>query len=148
MKVILLRDVVGVGQKGAIKEVSDGFAMNRLLPERAAVVATPEKLKELKASEMARALAAQEQEKMWHEQSRILKDAKVTVRAEANEQGHLYQQLSIATVAERIKKELGVVIASESIIVPNPIKSLGRAEIEIKLGSKKVPLAVFVEKQN
>lgn len=148
MKIILLRDVVGVGQKGQIKDVSDGFAMNRLLPQKAAVVATPEKLKELKAGEMARALAAQEQEKQWHEHARLLKDAKVTVRVEANDQGHLYQQLSVASISDRVKKELGVDVAAESVLVKGAIKSLGRADAEIKLGNKRVPLTVFVEREN
>ncbi len=148
MKVILLRDVVGVGQKGTIKEVSDGFAMNRLFPQKLAELATMEKLKALKTEEKARVENTKALEEQWKKLAATLKDAKITVRAEANEQGHLYQQLSIATIVERIKKEIGVALATDSIVVPGPIKSVGRTDIEIKLGTKKVPLAVFVEKAN
>ncbi len=148
MKVILLRDVVGVGQKGTIKEVSDGFAMNRLLPQKLAEMATPEKLKALKESEKSRIETAKAQEAEWNKLGTILKEAKITVRTEANEQGHLYQQISVATIVERIKKEVGVSVSPDAFVLTSPIKSLGKAEIEIKIGTKKVPVAVFVERQN
>lgn len=148
MKVILLRDVVGVGQKGTIKEVSDGFAMNRLLPQKLAEMATQEKLKALKADEKARAESAKAQEAEWGKLAATLKEAKITVRADANEQGHLYQQIAISTIVERIKKEVGVTVSPDSIVLTSPIKSVGKAEIEIKIGTKKVPVSVFVERQN
>ena len=44
MKVIFLKDVGGVGQRGSIKEVSDGYAMNFLIAQGLAVQATPEKV--------------------------------------------------------------------------------------------------------
>ena len=146
MKVILLRDVIGVGQKGQVKDVSDGFAMNRLLPQKSAVIATPEKLKELKRGEMARAVAAQAQEQIWREQAKQLKDAKITVKVEANEQGHLYQQLSVTAIRERIHEELGLDVLPDAIHVDKAIKSIGRFDIHIQLGAIKVPFAVFVEK--
>lgn len=148
MKVILLRDVVGVGQKGSIKEVSDGYAMNRLLPQKLAIVATPERLKELKEAEKAKISDAQAQEEKWAELSRHLRDAKVTVRADANEKGHLYQQLPIQIIADRIQKEIGVAVTVDSILVKGAIKSLGRVDAEIQLGKKKAPLTVFVERAN
>ncbi len=148
MKIILLKDVVGVGQKGSIKEVSDGFAMNRLFPQKLAEMATSEKLKALKADEKTRVESAKAQEEEWKKLAATLKEAKITVRAEANEQGHLYQQLSIATIVERIKKQIGVSIVPDSVVLLSPIKSLGKVEVEIKLGTKKVPVQVFVEKTN
>jgi len=42
MKVILLKDVKGVGQRGKIVEVKDGYAYNFLIPHKAAEQATPE----------------------------------------------------------------------------------------------------------
>ena len=39
MKVILLKDVKGTGKKGEVKEVSDGYARNFLLPKKVAVIA-------------------------------------------------------------------------------------------------------------
>jgi large subunit ribosomal protein L9 len=148
MKVILLRDVVNVGQKGTIKEVSDGYAMNRLLPQRLAIIATPEKLKELKETEKMRVVTEQKQESEWKRQAQLLKGSKVTIRADANERGHLYQQLPISAIADRINKELGVPVHSSAITLKETIKSLGRFDAEIKFGTHIVPVTVFVEKSN
>ena len=48
MKVILLKDVKGTGKKGEVKEVSDGYARNFLLPKKMAKVADNQAVKELK----------------------------------------------------------------------------------------------------
>jgi len=44
MKVLFLKDVGGVGQRGTIKDVSDGYALNALIPKGLAVQATPDKI--------------------------------------------------------------------------------------------------------
>lgn len=148
MKVILLKDVVGVGQKGHIKDVADGFAMNRLLPQKLAEPATLDKIRILKAEETQRAAAKKAQEIEWESTAKKLTDGKITVRVDANDQGHLYKQLSASVILERIAKELGVVLPVSDVRFANPIKSVGKAEVHIQLGSKKVPLAVFVERAN
>lgn len=146
MQVILLKDVVGVGQKGSIKNVADGFALNKLFPQRLAVLATPQRLKELKTEEKERSARSQKQEAEWESLARQLKGAKVTVKARANEYGHLYQQLGMLAISERLQKELGVSIPPSSISVKEPIKSVGRVDADIHLGEKTVTVAVFVEK--
>ena len=145
MKVVLLKDVTGVGQKGTIQNVADGYALNRLIPQKLAIVATQESLAALKKQTAAREAEMAATEKLWDEQARLLKDGKVTIRAEASEKGHLYSQLGTSVIAERIKKELGVPVSESAIVLREPIRSLGRAEIQIQLGKRKVPLVVFVE---
>ena len=48
MKVILLQDDKKLGKKGAIVEVSEGFARNCILPKKIGVEATPKNLNDLK----------------------------------------------------------------------------------------------------
>ena len=54
MKVILLKDVKGTGKKGEVKEVSDGYAKNFLLPKKIAVVADNTNVKELNEKNKAK----------------------------------------------------------------------------------------------
>ena len=48
MKLILLQDIQNIGKKGEIKDVSDGFAMNFLLPQKKAVLATTKNVQNIK----------------------------------------------------------------------------------------------------
>ena len=148
MKVILLKDVPGVGQKGQLKDVSDGYAMNNLIPKKSAVMATPEKMTELKKQEKLQAEKQEQKETLWEEQKRLLKSGRITVRIDANKQGQLYRQLPASIVEKRIAKELGVSIPEESISFKDPIKSLGRGEAYVQLGKEKVPVTVFVERED
>jgi large subunit ribosomal protein L9 len=148
MKVILLKDVAGVGQKGSLKEVADGYAVNNLIPSKSAVMATPEKLAQLKQEQTKHSAEQQKKESLWEEQKRLLRGAQVTVRIDANPKGQLYRQLPSSTVASRIAKEIGVNVPAEDISFKEPIKSLGRSEAYVHLGREKVPVTVFVERED
>lgn len=148
MKIVLLKDVPGVGQKGSVKEVSDGYAMNNLIPNKSAVMATAQKLEEIKREKEKGVTLQEKKESIWAEQKRLLKGSQVTVRVDANQQGQLYRQLPGAVVASRISKELGVSVPDESITFKEPIKSLGRCEALVQLGKERVPVVVFVERDD
>ncbi len=148
MKVILLRDVPGVGQKGSVKNVADGYAMNFLIPKRLAEAASIEKVAELEKRQSEVQAARKLQEAEWTEQAKRLRGASVTLRTESNEKGQLYSQVHQSSIAARVAKELGVTIPAEAFILAAPIKSLGRADIEIRLGEKRVPFTVFVERES
>ncbi len=148
MKVIFLKDVAGVGQKGKVKEVSDGYAMNFLLPKKLAEAADAGKLAALEKTQAKITAEHERQQKQWENQLRLLKDGRVTVRVEANEKGQLYQQLPMKIISERIKKEIGVEVGESALSCKKPIKSLGRADVTITLGKHKTELAVFIERKN
>ena len=148
MKVILIKDVPGVGTKGTVKTVADGNAMNNLIPRGLAIAATPEKLKALEAQRAKQVAETTRQESEWEKMARLLAQAKVTIRSDANEKGQLYRQLPVGAIAERVTKELGVTLPADAIQVKKAIKSLGRADAEIVLGKKRIPLVVFVERQD
>ena len=61
MKVILLKDVKGTGKKGEVKEVSDGYARNFLLPKKMAKLADNQAVKELKEQNKSAEIKAQKE---------------------------------------------------------------------------------------
>ncbi|TSC85906.1 MAG: large subunit ribosomal protein L9 [Parcubacteria group bacterium Gr01-1014_8] len=147
MKVIMLRDVAGVGQKGTIARVSDGYAMNFLIPQKFAEMATEEKVNETHKRKAEAEAMVVKQMAEWKEQATRLANASVTVRMEANEKGQLYSQIPHAKILERISKELGINVKEECLVDVRPIKSLGRTEIDLTLGGKRIPFTVFVERK-
>ena len=147
MQVILLKDVAGIGQKGAVKNVSDGYATNYLIPHRFAEAATHEKMQELKKKQAADADHKKRLDALWKEYALRLKDAHITLRMEANEQGQLYRQVPAAAIVERLSTELGVVIREEAIVIKEAIRHVGRSRVAIRLGSHETDITLIVERE-
>ncbi len=133
MKVILLQDVHGVGEAGAVAEVADGYANNFLLPRKLAIPATPGNLKNLEqhratirrkqATEMRNAQAIAEQ----------ISTITLRMKAKAGEAGRLYGSITNAMIADALASEHGLEVDRRSISLPHPIRMLGEHEVEIHL---------------
>src|SRR3990167_6655082 len=91
MKVIMLKDVGGVGQRGALVNVADGYALNFLIPRGAAEQATADKIAQLEKRRASDAVATAERDREWVAHAERLEAKYVTIIAKANDAGHLYQ---------------------------------------------------------
>ncbi len=144
MKVIFKKDVGGVGQRGSVKDVSDGYALNFLIPKGLAEQATPDKVAAYLKSQKALADESAAREKEWAEQSIRMSGTKFQVHAKANSQGHLYKQLGQNEIIDAIKKIFGVDMPQNMILISSQIKSAGEHEIAIKLGKNTVKMTLVV----
>lgn len=144
MQVIMLRDVSGIGQKGALKSVSDGYALNFLIPNKLAIMATPEATKaiEKQRTEDTEALAAREKE--WVALTKQLNGAKIPMQANASPQGHLYERISAIQVSAAIQKELKLAVPPSAISPKMSIKQTGEWPVEVKLGTHKATMTFVV----
>lgn len=143
MQVILLRDVSGVGQKGSVKNVADGYALNHLIPNRMAMLATADALKNLEKKNAEDRAHRAEQEKEWAAIFEKVKKFSLLVRANASEQGHLYKKIGAEEIA-KLLREQGIDVPEESIQPKMPIKQTGAWPVEIKLGEKSATITVEV----
>ncbi|MBI5644940.1 50S ribosomal protein L9 [Candidatus Kaiserbacteria bacterium] len=132
MKVILLKDVGGVGQRDTLKEVSDGHALNFLIPRGFAVQATPEKVKELTARKNAVATEVARMQKEWEASAAKIHGKHIRITAKTNSHGSLYQQLTPEIIEIAIREQLGVEIPQDALILNAPIKSIGKWDVEIQ----------------
>ena len=147
MKVIFLKDVKKVGQRGQVKDIADGYALNFLIPQGLAQQATAQVLAayEVRQKEEAKQTAARD---AVHAQMLAkLTGARVEVSAKANESGHLYKQLSPDQVVQAIKDQYGVSVPKDAIIVKNPIKQTGEFSIAMQLGGKSAAVTIMVKAQ-
>jgi large subunit ribosomal protein L9 len=142
MKVVMLQDVKGIGQKGTVQEVSDGFAFNALIPQGKAEQATKEKEAEAKKRLAAAAESAEEAHAAHERQAAELEGKRVSVEAKANAQGHLYKQLEASAISSAIKAEHGIEVPAGAVHAK--IRETGDHQIEIRLGSHKAHLTVEV----
>ncbi len=135
MKVILLKDVKGVGKKGEIKEVNDGYANNFLIKTKSAIVATPEAEQKLK-KELTEKTAKQKRElERNHKIKKELEKRIFTVLIKVGSKGQVFGAIEkkdlLAVIYQKTKIEL------DANLLPNlhSLKKPGLHEIKVKLGS-------------
>ncbi|MCX7616679.1 50S ribosomal protein L9 [Tepidiforma sp.] len=132
MKVVFFEDVEGTAHVGEIKEVKNGFARNYLLPRGIAGPTTKENL------QRANALAQREarrQEKLDAEARVIaakLENLAVSIEARVGETGRLFGSVTNRDIAAAIKSATGVELEHQQVLLPEPIRELGRRAVEIK----------------
>ncbi len=132
MKVILTKDVAGLGRSGDVKEVSDGHARNFLLPRRLALPATTQALQKLqKETEEHQVKVAKDHERALTLRNKL--EGK-TFAIKARAQGkNLFAALREKDLAQVVMEKSGVEISPEMIIVSKPLKSIGLHSLEIRL---------------
>jgi large subunit ribosomal protein L9 len=144
MKVILLKDIKGVGKRFEEKEIADGYANNFLIPKKMVAPlsgASAGAIKNLKSQE----------EKMRAEEAQILKEniaklkgLKLSITAKANEKGHLFASLNASKIREFLKEKEGIEIPADDILLKEPIKEIGTFEVPISFEDKEINLSVEV----
>lgn len=145
MKVILLKDVAKVGRIHDVKEVSDGFALNSLIPRGLAKIATPQALAQHeKGRSQANAAHAALEAKRAQALKALEGGAAIRIMVQADKGGHLYRKLDAKALAEHVSAYVGSVVPPEAIILDAPIKTLGESHIEVAEGKKRYPVLVEV----
>ncbi|MFM2381666.1 MAG: hypothetical protein RLZZ76_433 [Candidatus Parcubacteria bacterium] len=147
MKVILLRDVAKIGKKGSVVEVPDGFAQNKLLPNKMAKPATAENLKQTAQTEVKKQESELHEAEQFKAILAVLDGETVTVQAETNEQGHMFQALKAEAVAIALEAVLGEKITASHVTMLAPIKSVGEHLVTLSWGKNKKDIPVHVVKK-
>ena len=135
MKVIFLKDVARVAQRDTVKEVSDGYALNFLIPQGLAEQASDAKIRAHEERLKAHAAAMSARESEWREWTKKINGSTIRIAARANDKGHLYTQLSPEAIIGGIRDAHGINLPREAIVLKHPIKTLGKVPLDIRLGS-------------
>lgn len=133
MKVILLKDVRGQGQKGEVKKVSAGYARNYLIKNNLAEEATPGNLKKLKAKQAQQEEQAQQEKDGALKLKEALTECTVEIKAKAGEGGRLFGSITSKQIAEELKKQHQHKVDRRRIDLPDPIRSLGHVNVPVRL---------------
>lgn len=136
MKVILLKDVKGTGKKGEMKEVSDGYARNFLLPKKLAVVADGQAVKELKEKNKSEEFKSQQEYDSAVLLGKEMEKVNIEIYTKAGEGGRLFGSITSKDIAEQLKKQKDIDVDKRKIILEEPIRTLGSTKVEIKIHPK------------
>ncbi len=132
MEVILNKDVDKLGKSGTIVKVKAGFARNFLIPNGLALPLTPANLKKLQQDNLKKVSQSEKIKKESVALGERLANFSLTIAALAKEEDRLYGSITPQDIADALKEE-GFDIDKNSVILDEPIKSLGIYEIPIKL---------------
>lgn len=136
MKVILLKDVEGLGKAGDLKEVANGYARNYLLPRQVAAGATPG----LVANRSQRIAAEQRKLEKLNESNRQLAqrlgEVSLTFKAKVGTQGRLYGSITSQDIAAALRDSEKITVDRRVIDLAEPIRSLGSYSIPVKVASQ------------
>ena len=125
MKVILLKDVKGTGKKGEMKEVSDGYARNFLLPKKMAIVADNTAVKELNEKNKAAENKAQKEYEAAVELGKKMEEMNIVMYSKAGDGGRLFGSITSKDIAEQLKKQHDIVVDKRKVLLNEPIRVLG-----------------------
>ena len=145
MKVILLKDVGGVGQHGTVKDVSDGYALNFLIARGLAVQATPEKIAAFEIAQK-REVEIREQERIVLVKSvQGLEGTRIELKVRATEKGGLFKAVTVVDIIKLLNAD----IPENAVQLEKPIKETGEYKIGIVLNAVKaeITLAIIAKPQ-
>ena len=134
MKVIFNVDVRGQGKKGEMKEVSDGYARNYLLPRKLATEATADNINAMKLKEKVKAAQMAKDKAKAEEYAEKLGAVQVIVRAKAGGAGKLFGAVTSEAISKALKEQFDMDIEKNKIVQSEPIKTFGAFTVKAKLG--------------
>jgi large subunit ribosomal protein L9 len=144
MKVLLLKNVARVGQRGDVKDLSEGYVRNMLIPKGLAKILTPGELKNLEAQKGKIAQATEQKINAIHQILESIKGATVTISEKANDKGHLFAAIPLIDIVSAIASQLKVSIDKDWVNYDSHIKSTGVHPVEITFNKKSVKVNLEV----
>lgn len=133
MKLLLRSDVDGVGKKGDLVEVADGFGRNYLLPKGFAVAASPGVTAQAAAMRRSRDLKDAADRAGAEEIAKVLVPAVVTITARASGEGKLFGSVSALDLVEAVRAQTGVELERRHLLLDEPLKTVGTHAVPAKL---------------
>jgi large subunit ribosomal protein L9 len=147
MKIILLDDVPKLGRRGEVRDVSDGYARNYLLPQKLALNATPGNLRNIETIKAAQESRAAKQQSEAGMQAQAIEALTFAQTRQASDEGRLFGSVGKADLAAFLSQN-GIEVERRRIVLDEPIKSLGEFSVPIRLhGDVTASLKVSVARE-
>jgi large subunit ribosomal protein L9 len=132
MKVILLDDVAAVGRRGEVRDVSDGYARNFLIPKKLALSASAGNLKNLQHIKNQQDAKAERIKSDAHGLQQRIEALTYEERRQASEEGKLFGSVTSQDIVEFLDRH-DVKIERRRVHLEEPIKALGETTVSIRL---------------
>jgi large subunit ribosomal protein L9 len=133
MKVVLRTDVDGVGKKGDILDVADGFARNFLIPKGRAIKATDGVVNQAAAMRRSRDLKDAKDREGAETVARTLVPLVIKINARAGTEGRLFGSITAQDIVDAVAAQSGVDLDRRKLQMDDPIKTVGTHQVPVRL---------------
>ncbi len=130
---ILLKDVEGLGEAGAVVDVSPGYLRNYLAPKRLAQTATTASIAAAVRERDRAERAAREQEERSQETAALLAKTVLTISHRAGDDGRLFGSVTTKEIVDAIQQARGLRLDHRKVRLDEPIRELGTHMVEIEV---------------
>ncbi|MFA6109162.1 MAG: 50S ribosomal protein L9 [Candidatus Latescibacterota bacterium] len=135
MKVILLKDVEGLGQAGEVVRVAPGFARNFLIPQRQALVATDASVAQFESRRRQNEAVVERERRAAEVLAKQLEKESLTAQVRVGEEDRLFGSVTAQNIAELLAAK-GLEVDRRLIDLEEPIRALGVYNINVRLHSQ------------
>ena len=132
MKVILTEEIRGLGTRGDVVTVKDGYARNYLLPKNLAREANAGNLKQIEHERRKWALLAQQEKDVAQKAADRVRGVKIQIEKRVGEHGHLFGSVTANEIADALM-ERGIDVDKRRIELEQPIKNVGLHDVDVRL---------------
>ena len=132
MKVILKETIQSLGMIGSEVSVSKGYARNYLLPQKKAVLATPQNRRILEQNRAKMDLQIAKEKQMAEEMAKKLEGVSCPITAKVSEQDRLYGSVSVRDIVAALAKQ-NIEVEKRMVLLTEPIKELGKYQVPIRI---------------
>ena len=145
MQIVMIKTVKNVGKIGETMEVKKGYALNFLIPQGFATVASPGAIKEAKIRARKYDKASVVDHSAMTAFIKEVDGTEIVIKSKASEKGSLFGSIREGDIAEALAKKISKSIDSEFITLKEPIKKIGEYDVDIVAGEAKGKLKVKIE---
>jgi large subunit ribosomal protein L9 len=132
IELLLVHPVEHLGKQGEVVEVKRGYALNYLLPQGLATIATDHHKRMVEKHRAKLEEIARERLAGLRSVLAELVRTSVTIEANANDEGHLYGSVGSAEISRSLKQQ-DLSVAADQIILQGPLKEVGLYTVKVRL---------------
>jgi large subunit ribosomal protein L9 len=144
MKVVLRQDVPKLGEAGTVREVSNGYARNFLIPQGLAVVATPGEIKTAEHNLEVKGRKVARMEAQLQALADRINGQRLEFTARAGEQGRLYGSITAGDIAEKLSGIVGEEIDRRKVVLDDQLRTAGEHTVAVHLVGRLRPAITVV----
>jgi large subunit ribosomal protein L9 len=143
MKVILIDEIRGLGTRGDVVAVKDGYARNFLIPKNLAREATAGNLKAIESERKKWGVLSDQEKVAAQKAAESVKGTKIVIQKRVGENGHLFGSVTATEIADALEAK-GIQVDKRRIELAHPIKTSGLHDVDVRL-HREVSVHIQVE---